>query len=231
MSRLPIEGAANSGLNLPPLPAHDRTMTDTDFDSALIASAFKLAGENGWASVSVASAARAADLGLAQARARFPNKGAILLGFGRMADAFALEEAPAEGPIRDRLFDLLMRRFDALQSYRAGVIAVARAMPFDPPTAVLMACATRRSMRWMLDAAGGSTTGLFGEIRVRGLMAVWLWAARAWEKDETEDLTATMAALDTALARAERAAGWLAGRSPAKKEPETPAEPSDGDDA
>ncbi len=206
-------------------------MDDTDFDSALIASAMTLAGTDGWRSVTVASAARAADLGLARARVRFPNKGAILLGFGRMADAFALEEAPTEGPVRDRLFDLLMRRFDALQSYRAGVLAIARAVPFDPPTAVLMACATWRSMRWMLDAAGASTTGLFGEIRVKGLMAVWLWAARAWEKDETEDLTVTMAALDTALARAERAAGWLAGRTPAKKAMETPNDAPPDDEA
>jgi hypothetical protein len=134
----------------------------------------------------------------------------------------ALEEAPDEGPVRDRLFDLLMRRFDALQAHRAGILAVMRAVPFDPCTAVLLACATRRSMWWMLQAAGCSATGLTGELRVKGLVAVWLWAVRAWERDETEDLTGTMAALDTALARAERAAGWLAGRPAAKVEPEAP---------
>jgi hypothetical protein len=61
----------------------------------------------------------------------------------------------------------------------------------------------------MLDAAGIPTRGINGELRVRGLCAVWLWTVRAWRSDETEDLTATMAALDAALRRAEQAAEWL----------------------
>ena len=197
-------------------------MDDTDFDTALIASALTLAGNEGWRSVSVAAAARAAGLQLSQARVRFPSKAAILLGFGRMADELTLEDATDEGPVRDRLFDLLMRRFDALQAQRAGILAVMRALPFDPCTAVLLACATRRSMRWMLEAAGGSSTGLPGELRVKGLVAVWLWAMRAWERDQSEDLTGTMAALDTALSRAEQAAGWLTGRPAVKVDAQTP---------
>lgn len=197
-------------------------MDDTDFDTALIASALTLAGTDGWRSVSVAAAARAADLPLSRARVRFPGKAGILLGFGRMADELTLEDATDEGPVRDRLFDLLMRRFDALQAQRAGVLAVMRALPFDPCTAVLLSCATHRSMRWMLEAAGGSSTGLTGELRVKGLVAVWLWAMRAWERDESEDLTGTMAALDTALSRAEQAAGWLTGRPAVKVDAETP---------
>lgn len=197
-------------------------MDDTDFDTALIASALTLAGTEGWRSVTVAAAARAAGLPLGQARGRFPGKAHILLGFGRMADEVALEDAPDEGPVRDRLFDLLMRRFDAFQAHREGIRAVMRALPFDPCSAVLLACATRRSMRWMLQAAGADTTGVAGELRVKGLMAVWLWAMRAWERDDTEDLTGTMAALDTALERAEQAAGWLVGRPAVKVEAETP---------
>ena len=186
-------------------------MSDTEFDSALIASAFHLAAERGWAQVSVAAAARAASLPLHEARARFPAKAMILLRFGRMADQAALQDAPADGPVRDRLFDLLMRRFDALQAQRAGVLALLRTLPADPPTALLLALATRRSMRWMLEAADVSTRGLRGELRVRGLMAVWLWTVRSWERDDSADLSTTMAALDIALQRAEQAAGWLGG--------------------
>jgi ubiquinone biosynthesis protein COQ9 len=199
-------------------------MDDTEFDTALIASALKLAGEEGWRSVTPAAAAKAAGLSLPEARVRFPNKATILLRFGRMADQAALEEVLDEEPVRGRLFALLMRRFDALQAHRAGVVSVMRALPMDPPMAVMLSCATRRSMRWMLQAAGVKTTGIGGELRVRGLVAVWLWAMRAWERDETEDLTSTMAALDAALARAEQAAGWLAGRPAIKVEVQTQAD-------
>lgn len=206
-------------------------MDDTDFDTALIASAMTLAGAEGWRAVTVPAAARAAGLSLSRARVRFPGRRAILSGFGRMADEVAVEDAADEGPVRDRLFDLLMRRFDALQQHRAGVLAVLHGLPFDPAAAVLLACATRRSMRWLLETAGASASGPLGELRVRGLMAVWLWAMRAWERDESEDLTGTMAALDTALARAEQAAGWLTARPAVKVNAETPEDTDPGDTA
>jgi AcrR family transcriptional regulator len=184
-------------------------MDDSEFDRALIAAAFGLAAEQGWRSVSVAAAARAAGLPLARARERFPGRSSILLRFGRAADQSALAETPTEGPARDRLFDLLMRRIDSFQAQRAGVLALLRALPAEPPTALMLALATRRSMRWMLEAAGLSASGLRGEMRVKGLVAVWLWTLRAWQADESEDLSATMAALDAALRRAEQAAEWL----------------------
>jgi hypothetical protein len=187
-------------------------MSDTEFESALIASFFRLTAAQGWGRTNVAEAARAAELPLAEARLRFPARAAVLRQFGRMADRAALVETPTDGTVRDKLFDLLMRRLDAFQAHRAGVVALLRALPSEPPLALLLACATQRSMRWMLQAAGVPTAGLRGELRVRGLVAVWVWTLRAWERDETADLSGTMAALDAALRRAERLAGWLGGR-------------------
>src|SRR5580658_2113452 len=115
-------------------------MSDLDFDSALIAAFFRLAAEQGWARTNLAEAARAAALPLAEARTRFPGRAAVLRHFGRMADRAALAETPTEGTVRDKLFDLLMRRFDALQAHRAGVVALLRALPSEPPTALLLAC-------------------------------------------------------------------------------------------
>ena len=184
-------------------------MDDADFDRALIAAALQVAAEKGWRGLTVGSAARAAGLPLERARERFPGRRAVLLKFGRLADQAALVEAPSDGPPRDRLFDLLMRRIDTFQAHRVGVLALFHALPAEPPTALLLALATRRSMRWMLDATAIPTRGLRGELRVKGLVAVWLWTMRAWRMDENEDLSATMAALDRALRRAEQAAEWL----------------------
>lgn len=181
-------------------------MNDTDFDTALIAAAFRIAGDDGWHRVTVAAAATAADLPLAEARARFPSRTTILSRFGEIADQLALRDAPSDGSVRDRLFDLLMRRFDALQAQRDGVKAVLRAALADPVLAAFLTCTTKRSMRWMLQTAGVAANGLTGALQVRGLLAVWLWSVRAWERDESADLTATMAALDSALGRAESAA-------------------------
>jgi ubiquinone biosynthesis protein COQ9 len=186
-------------------------MSGPDFDHALIGAAFQRAAEVGWARLTIIDAARHAGLSLADARVRFPGKLALLRRFGAMLDEAALSAAPAEGAPRDRLFDLLMSRFEAMKPHRSGLRAVLRHLPGDPALVVALSCATRRSMRWMLQAAGISTAGLPGELRVRGLVAVWLWALRAFQRDATDDLAPTMAALDTALQRAHAAAGWLTG--------------------
>jgi len=195
-------------------------MSEQDFDQALIGAAFQQAAEVGWSRLTIIDAARAAGLAPAEARARFPGKLALLRRFGVILDQAALAADSGDGTVRDRLFDLLMSRFDTMKPHRDGIRALLRHLPGDPATALALSCATHRSMRWMLQATGVSTSGLRGELRVRGLTAVWLWALRAFERDDTEDLAPTMAALDNALGRAHTVASWLAGeRTIAAAEP------------
>ena len=191
-------------------------MTDHEFDQALISAAFALAAMSGWASVSPAAAARHAALPLECARARFPTANAILLRFGRLADEHALTDALDTGATRERLFDVVMRRFDALQAHRAGILALLDRLPADPGTALILAGATAGSMGWMLEAAGVPSSGWRGALASQGMGVVWLYALRAWRQDDSPDLSGTMAALDRALTRAEQVAGWLrAGPAPA----------------
>ena len=127
--------------------------------------------------------------------------------------------------MRDRLFDILLRRFDFLQTRRPGVLALMKALPSCPPLAVALAEMNIASMGWLLEGAGVDATGLTGAVKKRGLLAVWLYGLRAWAEDESVDLTATMAAVDSALARAERFATRFS-TEPAPKaapEPELPA--------
>src|SRR4051812_49766713 len=107
---------------------------DPASDRALVAGAPRRAADRGWPGVSGARAARAAALPLDRARRRFPNRQAILLRVGRLADEAALALATNEGSRRDRLFDNLMRRIDYFQGHRPGVLAILRALPFDPAT-------------------------------------------------------------------------------------------------
>ena len=201
-------------------------MDNADFDAALVASAFSLAAERGWSGVTVAQAARDADLPLDRARRRFPARCVVLLRFGSLADEAALALAASEGSPRDRLFDALMRRIDFLQRHRPGVLALLRHLPANPPLALALAAATACSMGWMLEGAGISSRGPHGKLRGKALLAVWLWTVRAWQGDDSEDLSATMAALDQALLRAEQAEGWFSSRSggTAAAPPEPPGE-------
>lgn len=209
-------------------------MTDDEFDAALVAAAFTLAGMDGWRKTSTAAAARHAGLDLARARSSLPGHGAILKKFGQLADTHALTGALTEGTVKDKLFDTLLRRFDFLQTHRPGVLALLRILPLDPPLAAWLAAETNRSMGWLLEAAGIDALGIRGEIRKKGLSAVWAWGIRAWLRDESEDLSATMAAVDIALARADQIASRFArdgftpeADAPRPEEPELPLETPD----
>nr|WP_321986826.1 TetR family transcriptional regulator [uncultured Lichenicoccus sp.] len=184
-------------------------MTDEQFDTALIRAAMAQAESLGWRRVSVVEAAREAGLPLDRARVRYPSAACMLLRLGVLADQAALIDDGSEGTARERLFDMLMRRFDVLQQYREGVRAVLRAIPLDPGLALMLAAATRSSMAWMAQAAGLETQGLAGTLRVGGLVGIWLQAVRAWERDESPDLAGTMAALDRSFDRVAWAARML----------------------
>ena len=198
-------------------------MDDPDFDRALVAAFFDLAGSIGWRRVTIVAAARAGGLDLSRARARFPGRCAVLLRFGSLADQAALAGI-GDAPPRDLLFDIVMRRIDVLQTHRAGVAALLKALPFDPPAALLLAATSLRSMGWLLDGAGIDTFGAVGRLRAKGMLAVWAWTVRAWQGDTSEDLSATMAALDQALDRAEQAEATFA-RPKRSLSPESSAAP------
>jgi len=120
-------------------------------------------------------------------------------------------EAEADERPRDRVFDLLMRRFDALKPHRAAFEVLARELPADPLAALAAGAGALRSVALMLEAAGVPTGGLFGIVAVNATAAAYGAAMRVWLRDETPDLAPTMAALDRRLRAVER---WYGGGRP-----------------
>lgn len=104
---------------------------------------------------------------------------------------------------KDRLFEVLMARFDQLQAHRAAVISISNAAQRDPRLMSLFLCALPKSMRHMLDCAGLRATGVEGQVKARVLALLWLQAARHWIKDDSPDMERTMAKLDEELSKLE----------------------------
>ena len=188
----------------------DGDAADT-LEARLIDAALAVAARDGWRAAGPAAIAAEAGVGLTALYDHVPDRTSILAGLMRRIDRVVLA-APveAEGSPRDRLFDVLMRRFEALQPYRAGLSAIARD-GVDPLRMAALAPALARSMGWMLAAAGLEAGGILGGLRVAGLTVVYATAFRAWLADDGADLGKTMAALDRGLAQAERWASALPG--------------------
>jgi hypothetical protein len=198
-------------------------MDDAEFDRAAVGAVFGQAALRGWQEVSLVEAGQDAGLDLVRLRRRFPSRGAVLMRFGEQADGAALSGVPSGTP-RERLFDIVMNRFEALQAHRDGVRALLSALRTDPVTSMLLYAGTLRSMKWLLEAAGVPASGVSGGLRAHGLLAVWLYSLRAWEQDDSPDLSSTMAAVDRGLDRAMQAERSLPGRTP--DEPSVEPEPA-----
>jgi AcrR family transcriptional regulator len=168
----------------------------------------KLIAEKGFADVALRDVAEAAGLGLADLYKLYPDKVALVSAFMAKIDAEVLASTPTrsdpEETARDRLFDAMMRRYDALRPYREALGAIRRAGTRDPMLALAMGPALRRSMAAMLEAASVPSEGLSGALRQNGLLAIHYAVSRVYDKDETTDLSKTMAALDSRLKMAER---------------------------
>ena len=176
-----------------------------DITGRVIAAALDLGVSEGWRYVSLAAIAKRAGITLAELRFAFPSKAAIVRRFLRRIDEEVLAGGEGnEESVRDRLFDVLMRRFDALAPHKAAVAAILRDSIGDPLSGAALLPGFMCSMAWMLEAAGLSSAGLGGLARTQGLAMIYANAFRVWLRDESADLGKTMAALDGGLRRAER---------------------------
>lgn len=205
---------ARAGRSSAPPARRPKTASPEDVEARLIDAALALAARDGWRAASLAAIAAEAGVGLAAVYGRVADKTAILAALMRRIDRAVLAEpADLDGSPRDRLFDVLMRRFEALQPHRAGIVAVVRG-GVDPVRSAALLPALGRSMAWMLTAAGLEADGIAGRLRVAGLTVVYANAFRVWLDDDGADLGKTMAALDRGLAQAERWAAALPRRRP-----------------
>lgn len=177
-----------------------------------VAAALDLSARMGWDMITLGDIADKAHCSLAELSEVFDDKGDILIAYERMVDKKLLEafaEPDLSSPERDRLFDILMERFDILNDQRTAMQSVLKTIMLDPKQAVIGMPHLGRSMAWVLEAAGIDSSGVRGAIRVAGLAAVYLYALRAWSKDDSDDLSKTMAALDRGLNRAEQCVNTL----------------------
>lgn len=173
----------------------------------IIDALMELAAERPWEEIAITDVATRAGVTLAQFRDAFPSKGAALAGFARMIDKQVLEgttdDLAAESP-RDRLFDVLMRRLDAMAPYKEGLRGVSEWARRDPVSALALNGVALNSMRFMLEAAGLDSEGPLGNLKLQGLVFAWARVLETWFDDDDPAMDRTMAALDEQLARGGR---------------------------
>jgi AcrR family transcriptional regulator len=168
--------------------------------------------EKPFESIGLAAVAEKAGVSLADMRGEFGSTFDMITAFVRETDRKVLAGGgaeDAEATARDRLFDVLMRRFEALQPHREAVRSLARSAERHPRFALALNKLAVRSQQWMLSAAGIDSSGLVGGIRAQAVAVMFARVARVWLNDDDPGLGRTMAELDRDLATGARFAMLL----------------------
>lgn len=172
----------------------------------IIDATLSLTAARGFVAIGLADIAEAAGVTLAELHAAYSGKLAILAAFSKRIDGIVLAGGPAEGEgARDRLFDIVMRRLDALAPYKPALRKLASEARFRPGLAAALHCIAGSSQKWMLAAAGIQPRGLMRAVALEGSVLVMAETLSVWIDDDEPDLGRTMKRLDQALDRGDRA--------------------------
>jgi AcrR family transcriptional regulator len=174
---------------------------------AIVEALMRLAADRPWSDIEIGDIAREAGVSLVEFRDLFPSKGAVLGGFSRMIDGRVLAgmtDELADEPARERMFDMVMRRLDALTPYKRALRRITFALRQDPFSLAALNRVALNSQRFMLAAAGISTEGHLGGLKLQGAVLVFGRTLETWLDDEDPGLARTMARLDREIRRGER---------------------------
>ena len=174
---------------------------------AAVEALMRLAADQPWNDIEIGDIAREAGLTLAELRDLFPSKGAVLGGLTRIIDRKVLEGDSAgleEEPTRERLFDVLMRRLDAMTPYKPALRRIAYVLRGEPLSMLALNSVMLNSHRYMLAAAGIDTEGPLGQLKLQGVVIAFARVTQVWLDDEDPALARTMAKLDKEIRNGER---------------------------
>jgi AcrR family transcriptional regulator len=174
---------------------------------AVVDALMRLAESRPWSDIELQDVAQEAGISLADLRDMFPSKGAILGGLSRRVDRQVLAGTTddlAGEPARERLFDVMMRRLDALAPYKRALKRISQAMRGDPLSLAAMNQLALNSQRYMLAAAGIPTEDALGFLKLQGAVIIHANTLETWFEDDDPALARTMARLDREIRRGER---------------------------
>jgi AcrR family transcriptional regulator len=178
----------------------------------VVAAFLELLAERHFEEIGLSDIAARAGVSLAQLRDEFASTLAIVAAHIKATDRTVLAADLSdmdEEPPRERLFDVLMRRLEVLAPHREAVRSLLHSARRNPPLAFALNGLATRSQQWMLTAAGIEASGPRGVMRAQGLTVLFGSVLRTWVHDDDPGLARTMAALDRALARGQRVAGFV----------------------
>jgi len=105
---------------------------------------------------------------------------------------------------KDMIFEILMMRFDILQSYRNEVISIFNSFKTKPKELVFFMPDLLDSIIFMLGHTNLSIKGITGQLKIKGVLIIYISTFFVWMNDQTYSLEKTMTSLDDFLDQANK---------------------------
>ncbi len=178
--------------------------SDTD---KIVDAALRLAAKMPWETISLHHIARSARMKLSLLQDYVTDKDAIVLQIiHRIDQRMKAEVNLADESVREKLFEIIMTRFDLMNQNRAAILSILHAKMKNPVDLLCFAPRLKPSARDILEYAGVSLHGIQGELKTKIFMMALFSCMRVWIDDESKDLSKTMACVDKRLSALETAA-------------------------
>ena len=103
---------------------------------------------------------------------------------------------------KDMIFEILMMRFDILQKYRKGILSIFNSFKRKPQDLLFLLPNIIDSIVLMVNYTNVSTKGIKGQLKIKGIVIIYISSFFAWMKDDTSSLEKTMITLDKNLDQA-----------------------------
>ncbi|MFZ4762159.1 MAG: hypothetical protein ACOYK8_05045 [Alphaproteobacteria bacterium] len=162
--------------------------------------------QKGWANFTIDGLSEYYGYDSSEIYGYFGHRQDVLLAVSRFADcAVQRYHIQPDQPVRDKIFELVMSRFDGLQPLKDGLLSITHSLPREPVSGVILTLCLPNSLLLLLKKAGLATSGMKGIKNLACLSYVYLTSFRQWLKDEQPDMGLTMAALDRLI----RKQHWL----------------------
>jgi hypothetical protein len=184
--------------------------------------ALDLAASRAWSDIPLADIAAKAKLTLADFHGVASREDLVEALDGWLDKAMSAEGVPDETSARERLFEVIMRRFEAMEPHRAGLTELLKFRETSLTHVVRLPQHRHASAAWALASAGlDDDAGAPASLKRIAIAFVIAQTERAWRRDRDGDFALTMAALDKGLRRAEERLGQFR-RFTGRKTPDTP---------
>lgn len=181
-------------------------------DDKISAALLQLAAQKPFEKITLEQIAKTAKITLPEFRKRFQNVRDVVPLVVRQITkaAFAAVEKPdVSAPLHDRLFEMLMARFDQLQKSRRGILSIMEAARHDPRMMMILLAEQNKAMNKVLHYCRLDLDQVCEPFIQTALHTIYLSTVRVWKSDETLDISKTMSALDRALRLSQKLARLL----------------------